>query len=76
MICGKSKFYSPFSALKLIFYCASVTLLLLVLFMQNETVLDDIEINGHHNYQNVRKQLYANDNSTRTPIYLPVSKCF
>ena len=76
MICGKSKFYSPFSALKLIFYCASVTLLLLVLIMQNETILDDIGINGYHTHQNVRKQLYANDNSTRTPIYLPVSKYF
>ena len=74
MLCGKSKFHSSFSALKLIFYCASVTLLLLVLFMQNETILDDIEINGYHDNHNVRNQLYAN--SSRTSIYLPVSKYF
>ena len=74
MFCGKSKFCSSFSALKLAFSVASVTLLLLVLFVQNETVLDDIEINGYPKFQNVRKQLNANYNPMRAPNFFPVSK--
>ena len=74
MFCGKSKVCSSFSALKLAFSVASVTLLLLVLFMQNETVLDDIEIDGYPKFQNVQKQLYANYNPMRAPNFFPVRK--
>ena len=76
MFCKKSKFYSSFSALKLTFYVASVTLLLLVFFMQNETVLDNNEFNEYHKYQNVPKQQYANGNPTHASMFSLVTKYF
>ena len=76
MFCEKFKFCSSFSALKLTFYVASVTLLLLVFVMQNETVLDNNEFNEYHKYQNVRKQQYANSNPTHASMFSRVSKYF